>query len=59
MNKNLPVQIFRLSGIYSNEKNILDRLKLGTAKLINKKIIIFQEFMLKILQTYYLNLYQI
>jgi nucleoside-diphosphate-sugar epimerase len=32
----LPVQIFRLSGIYSNEKNILVRLKLGTAKLINK-----------------------
>jgi len=37
MNKNLSVQIFRLSGIYSNEKNILVRLKLGTAKLINKK----------------------
>jgi len=36
MNKNLSVQIFRLSGIYSNEKNILVRLKLGTAKLINK-----------------------
>ena len=35
--KNLPVQIFRLSGIYSNENNILVRLKLGTAKLINKK----------------------
>ena len=37
MRKNLPVQIFRLSGIYSNERNILVRLKLGTAKLINKK----------------------
>jgi len=37
MSKNLPVQIFRLAGIYSNEKNILVRLKLGTAKLINKK----------------------
>ena len=36
MRKNLSVQIFRLSGIYSNEKNILVRLKLGTAKLINK-----------------------
>ena len=36
-NKNLPVQIFRLSGIYSNENNILVRLKLGNAKLINKK----------------------
>jgi len=33
----LPVQIFRMSGIYSNEKNILVRLKLGDAKLINKK----------------------
>ena len=37
ISKNLPVQIFRLSGIYSNERNILVRLKLGTAKLINKK----------------------
>ena len=36
MNKKLPVQIFRLSGIYSNEKNILVRLKQGTAKIINK-----------------------
>ena len=36
MSKNLSVQIFRLSGIYSNEKNILVSLKLGTAKLINK-----------------------
>ena len=36
MSKNLSIQIFRLSGIYSNEKNILVRLKLGTAKLINK-----------------------
>jgi len=36
-NKNLSVQIFRLSGIYSNEKNILVRLKLGNARLINKK----------------------
>ncbi len=33
----LPVQIFRLSGIYSNEKNILIRLKSGGVKLINKK----------------------
>ena len=33
----LPVQIFRLSGIYSNEKNILIRLKSGDVKLINKK----------------------
>jgi len=36
-NNKLPVQIFRLSGIYSNEKNILVRLKLGDLKLINKK----------------------
>ena len=34
---NIPVQIFRLSGIYSNEKNILIRLKIGEVKLINKK----------------------
>jgi len=36
-NNKLPVQIFRLSGIYSKEKNILVRLKSGDAKLINKK----------------------
>ena len=36
-NNKLPVQIFRLSGIYSNEKNILVRLKSGEVKLINKK----------------------
>ncbi|MDC1129389.1 NAD-dependent epimerase/dehydratase family protein [Candidatus Pelagibacter sp.] len=36
-NKKLPVQIFRLSGIYSNEKNILVRLKSGDVKLIKKK----------------------
>jgi hypothetical protein len=36
-NKKVPIQIFRLSGIYSNEKNILIRLKSGGAKLINKK----------------------
>jgi len=34
---NLPNQIFRLSEIYSNQNNILSRLKIGTAKLIKKK----------------------
>ena len=33
----LPFQIFRLSGIYSNQYNILTRLKSGDAKIINKK----------------------
>ena len=33
----LPFQIFRLSGIYSNQYNVLKRLKLGEAKIINKK----------------------
>ena len=33
----LPFQIFRLSGIYSNQYNILKRLKSGAAKIINKK----------------------
>ena len=33
----LPIQIFRLSGIYSNQYNILTRLKSGEAKIINKK----------------------
>ena len=36
-NKGLPIQIFRLSGIYSNDKNILVRIKSGEAKIINKK----------------------
>ncbi|MDB3857816.1 NAD-dependent epimerase/dehydratase family protein [Pelagibacteraceae bacterium] len=33
----LPFQIFRLSGIYSNQNNILTRLKSGEVKIINKK----------------------
>ena len=33
----LPFQIFRLSGIYSSQYNILRRLKSGEAKIINKK----------------------
>ena len=33
----LPVQIFRLSGIYSNQYNILKRLKSGEVKIVNKK----------------------
>jgi len=36
-NNKLPIQIFRLSGIYSNEKNILVRLKSGDLKVIEKK----------------------
>jgi nucleoside-diphosphate-sugar epimerase len=35
--KQLPLQIFRLSGIYSNENNTLVRLKSGKAKIIEKK----------------------
>tara|TARA_X000001036_G_scaffold438469_1_gene486372 strand:- start:332 stop:1207 length:876 start_codon:yes stop_codon:yes gene_type:complete len=34
---NLPFQVFRLSGIYSNQFNILKRLKDGEAKIIKKK----------------------
>ena len=33
----LPIQIFRLAGIYSNRHNILTRLKSGEVKIINKK----------------------
>ena len=33
----IPLQIFRLSGIYSDRKNILVRLKSGKANIINKK----------------------
>jgi NAD dependent epimerase/dehydratase family enzyme len=36
MNKSLPLQIFRLSGIYSNEYNILNKLKLEPVRLIDK-----------------------
>ncbi len=34
---NQPIQIFRLSGIYSKENNILMRLKLGKVNLIKKE----------------------
>ena len=37
LNKKIPLQIFRLSGIYSNESNILARLKYGKAKIVNRK----------------------
>ena len=37
VDKNFPVQIFRLSGIYSNKSNVLIRLKSGNINLINKK----------------------
>ena len=37
LNKKIPLQVFRLSGIYSNENNILTRLKSGKAKIVNKK----------------------
>ena len=36
-NQNLPIQIFRLSGIYSQENNVLKRLKSGDAKIIKKE----------------------
>jgi nucleoside-diphosphate-sugar epimerase len=35
--KNLALQIFRLAGIYSNQNNVLTRLKSGNAKIIEKK----------------------
>ena len=34
--KNLPIQIFRLSGIYSQERNILKKIKSGSHQIINK-----------------------
>jgi len=33
----LPIQIFRLSGIYSNEKNIIKRLQQGNIDIVQKK----------------------
>jgi nucleoside-diphosphate-sugar epimerase len=35
--KSLPLQILRLSGIYSSQNNILTRLKAGNVKIIDKK----------------------
>jgi len=35
--KNYPIQIFRLAGIYSNEFNILQRLKTGKVQIVDKK----------------------
>ena len=35
--KKLPIQIFRLSGIYSDQNNILKRLKSGNANIVNIK----------------------
>ncbi len=35
--KNIPLQIFRLSGIYSDQNNTLVRLKSGRTNVINKK----------------------
>ena len=34
--KNLPIQIFRLSGIYSQERNILKKIKSRSHQIINK-----------------------
>jgi len=34
--KKLPIQIFRLSGIYSSERNIFERIKSGLQKIVNK-----------------------
>ena len=33
----LPIQIFRLSGIYSQENNIIKKLKIGNLKIVKKK----------------------
>tara|TARA_B100000686_G_C16505559_1_gene819360 strand:- start:105 stop:530 length:426 start_codon:yes stop_codon:yes gene_type:complete len=33
----LPVQIFRLSGIYSNEKNIIKRLQAKDSQIVDKR----------------------
>ena len=36
-NFHLPVQIFRLTGIYSIESNVIKRLKMGTLKIVEKE----------------------
>ena len=40
-NLNIPLIIFRLSGIYSNENNVLNRLKKNTARIVEKENQIF------------------
>ena len=50
LSNNLPFQIFRLSGIYSNHNNVLSRLNQVKQKLYKRKNTIFQEFISKILQ---------
>ena len=37
LKNNYPLQIFRLAGIYSNEFNILKRLKTGKVQIVDKK----------------------
>ena len=41
LNTNLPVRIFRLSGIYSKERNVLDRLKHQETKVVQMNNHIF------------------
>ena len=40
-NFGLPIQIFRLSGIYSKERNVIKRIQSGKINLVEKKIIFF------------------
>ena len=42
-NFGLPIQIFRLSGIYSKERNVIKRIQSGKINLVEKKIIFFLE----------------
>ena len=44
---NLPLQIFRLAGIYSKKFNILSRLKTGKAQIVDKKNHFFSESILR------------
>ena len=53
LKNNLPIQIFRLAGIYSKNFNVLKRLKLGEVKLVDKENHFFPEYMLKILAIFY------
>ena len=49
----IPLQIFRLSGIYSNKNNVLERIKSGNGNIIKKKSI-FSRIHVEDIQTYYL-----
>ena len=58
-NKKIPLQIFRLSGIYSNENNVLIKLRSGNAKIIDKKNHFFSRIHVEDIANIYLHPFRI